>query len=121
MTSYPVITTRGRTSEAFMIQEGFFIKYILKFPPGTMGTYQFRVWEADGQGAPTSYLKLCKIQVQHIGANMPCTKAPTQSATDYDSIVLWNNNTEYTGGSCGVGPSEGGVEFVVSDNSQEGN
>ena len=98
-----------------MMQEGFFIKYILKFPPGTMGTYQFRVWEADGQAAPTSHLKLCKLQVQHIGTNMPCTKVPTKSASEYDSILFWNNNTDNTDSTCGVEPSEGGVEFVVSD------
>ena len=120
VTSYPIITTRGRTSEAFMVQEGFFIKYILKFPPGTMGTYQFRVREADAQDNPTSHLKLCKLQVQHIGANMPCTRVPTQAPTDYDSIIYWNNNTDSAGSICGAEPSEGGVELVVSDHFAEG-
>ena len=89
-----------------MMQEGFFIKYILKFPPGTMGTYTFRVWE-DG----TKLLKLCKLQVQHIGANMPCTKVPTQAPTLQDSIM----NTDSSNSTCGVDPSEGEIEFVVSE------
>ena len=108
VTSYPIITTRGRTSEAFMMEEGFFIKYILKFAPGTMGTYRFRVWET------TKHLKLCKLQVQHIGSNLPCTKVPTQSATDHDSMIFWNNITDDTASTCGIEPSQGGIEFVVS-------
>ena len=108
VTSYPIITTRGRTSEAFMMEEGFFIKYILKFAPGTMGTYRFRVWET------TKHLKLCKLQVQHIGSNLPCTKVPTQSATDHDSMIFWNNITDDTASTCGIEPGQGGIEFVVS-------
>ena len=110
VTSYPIITTRGRPSDAFKAQESFFIKYIVKFPPQIMGTFQFRVWEGEVVGPMTTHLKLCKLQVQHIGENMPCTKVPSQSATEHDSIKFWNNNTD---NSCGVEPAEGGIEFVV--------
>ena len=111
VTSYPIITTRGRASDAFKTDEGFFIKYIVKFPPQTMGTFQFRVWEGEAAGpTTTTHLKLCKLHVQHIGENMPCTKVPSQSATEHDSIQFWNNNTD---NSCGVEPAEGGIEFVV--------
>ena len=95
VTSYPIITTRGRQSEAFDAKEGFFIQYIIKFQPGTRGDYKFRV-------DPGPNYKLCKMEIRHIGANMPCTEPPGPTVTQFDNVVLSYNPDGGTPHDCGV-------------------
>jgi hypothetical protein len=77
VTSYPVITTRGRVSEVFNMKEGFFIQYIIKFQPETAADYTFKIYETQTD----KMLKLCKLVVTHIGDNMPCTTKPSSQVT----------------------------------------
>ncbi len=59
--SYPLVTTMGRKSDAFDMNEALLTKYLIKFRPGTIGRYKFTVWETNkATGAATKMLKLCR-------------------------------------------------------------
>ncbi len=69
VSSYPIITTRYRSSEEFENREGFLIQYIFKPQPLSRGDYVFTL-----QVPPD--LKLCRLEVTHIGENLPCLQRP---------------------------------------------
>ncbi len=109
VTSYPILTTRGRPTEAFELNEGFFIKYIIKLKPRTMGDFIFEVKEVEnstnpGTLNPTGQFKLCLLKITHIGENYPCTEAPGAEVKDSDSVEI-NSNP-----GCGV---DGSIKFPV--------
>ncbi len=89
ITSYPILTTRGRVSEVFELGDGFFIKYIIKPRHQTKGRYKFKIFErleSDNTTAGTTYqVKLCKIAVNHIGDNLPCVNS--RSITEDDDPI----------------------------------
>lgn len=85
VTSYPLITTRGRKSHFFDANEGFFIQYILKFQPGTRSDYQFVI------EPPSPRIKICKLIISHIGENFPCAQPPGPTVTGHENIELLHN------------------------------
>eukprot|EP00094_Tigriopus_californicus_P011496 TCALIF_11101-PA protein Name:"Protein of unknown function" AED:0.09 eAED:0.09 QI:0/0.77/0.73/0.95/0.48/0.58/46/1495/2737 len=87
VTSYPIITTRGRNSPLFNVNEGFYIQYIMKFQPGTKADYKFVI------EPPGPQIKICKLIITHIGQNFPCAQPPGSTVTGYENIELQHDKT----------------------------
>ena len=81
MTSYPIITFRGREGVPIKHGEGFFIKYIFKMEPYTRGAFKFLI-------EPDANTKACAIVITHIGANFPCTEPPPAVPTGRENIAF---------------------------------
>ena len=88
--SYPYVTSYDRPAfghqESFHKNEGFFVKYIMKPQPQTVGDYVFTV-------SPGVNFKVCKIEVTHVGDNMPCTEEPGPTLHGYENTMV-----QYAGG-----------------------
>ena len=85
---YPDVTIRDLqgypNSVAFKKNTGFFIKYIIKTPPQTVGKYKFTINKDDGTN---KYFKVCRLLLIHVGDNYPCTEVMPKSATGYETTV----------------------------------
>ena len=83
VTAYPFITTKDRAdpTAAFHINEPLFIKYVMKLQPTTRGDYKFVV-------TPPPGVMVCKLDLIHIGENMPCTEKPPVELTGNENTIL---------------------------------
>lgn len=81
VTSYPIVSTQDRPSPILRGNEVFFIQYLIKTQRGTRGHYVFTI-------LPSPSVKVCKLEIVHIGANLPCTEPPGPSITGYENVVI---------------------------------
>ena len=83
VTSYPFITTKDRVvpNASFYMNEPLTIKYVMKLQPSTRGDYKFVV-------TPPAGVMVCKLDLIHIGENMPCTEKPPVELTGNENTVL---------------------------------
>ena len=81
MTSYPIITYRGREGVPIKHGEGFFVKYIIKMEPYTRSAFKFVI-------DPDANTKACAIVITHIGDNFPCTEPPGPEAFAFTASLL---------------------------------
>ena len=83
VTSYPFIWTRDRANpnDSFYANEPLSVKYVMKLQPSTRGDYKFVV-------TPPAGVKLCRLDLIHIGENMPCTERPPLELTGYENTKL---------------------------------
>ena len=83
VTSYPFITTRDRAdpNASFYMNEPLTIKYVMKLQPSTRGDYKFVV-------TPPAGVMVCKLDLIHIGDNMPCTERPPVELTGNENTIL---------------------------------
>ncbi len=82
VSSYPYLTNKDKAtpSDSWKAGEVFVVKYIMKIQPRTRGKYVFKV-------TPPASAKLCKLELVHIGENMPCTEPPPENTplTGYEN------------------------------------
>ena len=102
VTSYPFITTRDRAipNASFYVNEPLTIKYVMKLQPTTRGDYKFVV-------KPPPGVMVCKLDLIHIGENMPCTEKPPvgveltgneNTALTYGTVTGWTPELEHACG-----------------------
>ena len=95
VSDYPDVTIKDLTgypsSVSFKKNTGFFIKYIIKTPPQTFGTYSININREDNDN---KYFKVCRLLLLHVGDNYPCTKSMPASPTgDETTILTYNEDT----------------------------
>lgn len=77
MSLYPIMNS-GRRSLELRAHEGFFVQTIVKLPPQSQGQYKLHYWESDSNdsNAHSELIRPCKVEVVHVGENMPCMAIP---------------------------------------------
>ena len=77
MSLYPIMNS-GRRGGEFRAHEGFFVQTIVKLPPQSQGQYKLHYWESgsNDSNAYTGIVRPCKVEVVHVGDNLPCMAIP---------------------------------------------
>lgn len=111
VTPYPFVSFKDRASDEFDLNEGLFVKYLIKPQHLTRGDYTLTI-------TPPAGLKICLVVVEHIGENMPCTEPPGPEETGYENMVItYADGVEADAKQCG---KKADVEFKVSLQREKG-